>query len=292
MFKNESTYKMMYRELLNTTKFKKIRSLGIESYGVAMYLFQISNHIGLFHFSKYSLIEEFGLSKYKVNLIFKDLEEIDFIKYDKENGIIFVVDMLKYTNTKLSANRNAQVKALRRQLAEVEDKLEIKKDFYNNYKDEENYKILFTRYLEKEAIKEENKVERVKKEEEAKSFVYLYNNIVETKNKTTARAGKNIVNKIQKLIDEHSITMEEFSRYCLSEDFIEHYNTISEIIDIIEKDLFMKKVDNATSKEAPIPFIEDNPKTPETPVFEDKKSKKEDTVEINVDNIFAKWGIS
>ena len=54
-------------------KAKKIKKMGAEHYGVAMYLFNISNHIGLFHFNSYSLTDELGLSKYKINNIFKEI---------------------------------------------------------------------------------------------------------------------------------------------------------------------------------------------------------------------------
>lgn len=277
MFNKKDNYKKIYIDFMNINKIKDIISLGLNELALAQYLYTVSNGIGILFSTPHTIANNLNISERKAKTLLKRLEDIDYIRYNSKEGIIWIVDMLKYTSIipeEVENNRN-MTRLFKRYISELENTSEIKIQFYEYYK--ESYPFLF-------GVRIKEKTQKIKEVENINSFVDIYNIIVEGKGKKRGYLSKNVKAKIKALKDRYDITPEVIRDYALNDGFYSQYSNISELLDIIEKDLLMAKLDTKNKPQQkkkeeaqPLPedlFIDNNSEEPKQ-----KEQKEEQEIE-------------
>lgn len=273
MFTENNNFKKDFKELENTTKFKKIKKECLGSYAIVKHLISMSNDIGLFYYPYQLLCEEFALSERQMRRYINILEENELINYDRKNGIVHIVNMILYTNIQLSDKRDSHIKRLKSQINEISNSVEVKKTFIDNYKNMEEYKILFNNFSK-------NLIE-YNTENTTKRIIESYNIATETKNKTLARNTKINRKIITRLITEYNLTSDLLLKYALDNNFFKLYSNIKELLDLIEKDLKVKEIEDKMElpqKE----YTKDKQDLPPEDIFiQQQEDNSEETIDKN-----------
>lgn len=265
MFNKEDNYKKIYIDFMNINKIKDITSMGLEYLALAQYLYTVSNGIGLLLSTPHTIASDLNISERKAKTILNKLQDIDYIRYDSKEGIVWVVDMLKYTSidpSQVESNRNL-TRLFKRYLKDLSETSKIKIQIFEYYG--EDYPFLFNK-----RVKE--KSQTIKEVESISTFVDIYNIIVEGKGKKKGYLSKKVKTKIQELKYTYNAKPEIVRDYALNDAFFSQYDNISDLLDIILKDLLLAKLEvNHEQKES---IQEESNDIPED-IFIDNKNKKE-----------------
>lgn len=283
-------YNIVFQSFFETRKGNLIMNKGIECIGLSMYLYTVSNQVGIFHISKESIKENLNISERKFKQIINYLTEIDFLHFSEKYSIIYIVDMLAFNVKPLDTEtRTKQVRILKAQLNTIPDNNEFKKMLYNKYK--ETHGILFTKYIESNVQKDEE-LEK-EKEETVVNYIDVYNLATEQKGHRKARLTKHNEKEIEE-IKKEGITLDIFADKCITEKF----ENIKELLSKIKEENKMNKLEdyivskkkeevegkeNEEREEQLLSDISEN-----TELFIDNKNKEVEDVDIDemIDEIF------